>query len=455
MLKRFINLFSSEGSGAGSVIPRSKHAISNQNISRNAIKVIERLHQANYEAYLVGGGVRDLLLDGRPKDFDVATNATPEQVRKLFRSARIVGRRFRIVHVRYGREIIEVTTFRSHHNENEGKANESAQSADGMLLRDNVYGDIQSDAERRDFTINALYYDPQSGDILDHTRGMQDIGNRLLRVIGDPETRFKEDPVRMLRAVRFAAKLGFSIDAKTAAPIQPLAAMLDNIPSARLWDESLKLFMSGYATAIFHLLLEHNLFRHLFPGSAEQIDNPTSMAFFEKAMINTDKRIRADKRVTPAFIFAVLLWPAIDKRRRELMSEGAQGMQAFHTAQQQVLQRQINRIAIPKRFTSTMREIWDLQPALPRRAGKRAYRTLEHPRFRAAYDFLLLREEAGENHQGLGQWWTRFQSADEATREEMINGLQNQPQSRRRRSSSSRRGKSNSSSDSSSNPTSA
>ncbi|BFM06067.1 polynucleotide adenylyltransferase PcnB [Halioxenophilus aromaticivorans] len=425
MLKRFISLFTGDSTSSGKVvIPHSKHSIANNDVSRNAIKVIERLQQADFEAYLVGGGVRDLLLDGHPKDFDVATNATPEQVRKLFRNSRIIGRRFRIVHVRYGREVIEVTTFRSHHQEGSGKSQESHQSDEGMLLRDNVYGDLQSDAERRDFTINALYYDPVSRDILDYTRGVNDIDARMLRIIGDPATRFKEDPVRMLRAVRFAAKLGFEIEPKTAAPIADLASMLQNIPAARLWDESMKLFMSGYSTAIFHQMVERDLFKYLFPGSASHIANPQTMAFFENAMLNTDKRIRADKRVTPAFIFAVLLWPAVVTRQDELMAEGSStALQAAHQAQQQVLQAQLNVISIPKRFTSVMREIWDLQAALPRRNGRRAYRTLEQQRFRAAYDFLLLREQSGEDHQGLGAWWTEFQFADEEKREQLIAAL--------------------------------
>jgi len=455
MLKRFINLFTGENSGRGkTVIPHGKHSISTGDISKSAIKVIEKLQETNFQAYLVGGGVRDLLLEGHPKDFDVATDATPEQVRKLFRNSRIVGRRFRIVHVRFGREVIEVTTFRSHHSNEAGdSSDDSVRSEEGMLLRDNVYGDIRSDAQRRDFTVNALYYDPLSRSILDYTHGMQDINQRLLRIIGDPATRFKEDPVRMLRAARFAAKLGFAVEPKTAAPIPKLGAMLENIPSARLWDESLKLFMSGYSTATFHQLLDHDLFRHLFPGCAEQLSEATVKALFENAMLNTDKRIRSDKRVTPAFIFAVLLWPEIAKRQQDLLADGSlTPIQAAQQAQQQVLQRQLRVIAIPKRFTMTMREIWDLQAALPRRSGRRAFRTLEHPRFRAAYDFLLLREQSGEDHQGLGAWWTEFQSSDETQREKMAAEQQDTSRNkrgrrpRRRRSNNSRAGQDASSS---------
>ncbi|WP_317931837.1 polynucleotide adenylyltransferase PcnB [Halioxenophilus sp. WMMB6] len=425
MLKRFINLFTGDsGKRTQTIIPKGKHLLSNKDISHSALKVIDRLNEANFQAYLVGGGVRDLLLGGHPKDFDVATDATPEQVRKLFRNSRIVGRRFRIVHVRYGREIIEVTTFRSHHQHEHVGEGTASRSAEGMLLRDNVYGDIRSDAERRDFTVNALYFHPKSAEILDFTQGAKDIERRLLRIIGDPTTRFKEDPVRMLRAVRFAAKLGFQIEEKTAAPIYKLGGLLDNIPSARLWDECLKLLMAGYSTAVFRQLLERDLFRHLFPGVAEQIaKNDQVVVLIENAMANTDKRIRADKRVTPAFIFAVMLWPEIVERQQKLVDSGVNFSQAAIQAQQQVLQKQLNRVAIPKRFTSTMREIWDLQSQLPRRSGMRAYRTLEHPRFRAAYDFLLLREQSGENHQGLGLWWTEFQFADADTREAMIKAL--------------------------------
>lgn len=437
MLKRFLGLFSGDKDSASRescVIPRDQHSISSSDISRNAVKVIDRLQQDGFQAYLVGGGVRDLLLDGHPKDFDVATDATPEQVKKIFRNGRIVGRRFRIVHVRFGREIIEVTTFRSHHQEDSEESHAASRSEEGMLLRDNVYGDIQSDAERRDFTVNALYYNPATGEILDYTQGVRDINQRLLRIIGEPKTRFKEDPVRMLRAVRFSAKLGFAIEPKTAAPIPELANLLDNIPSARLWDESLKLFMSGYSTAIYRLMCEQGLFQHLFPGSAEQLRQQNlSGAFFESAMVNTDKRIRSDKRVTPAFIFAVLLWPEIAERQKRIQDQGKPPAEAAKQAQQEVLQRQLQRISIPKRFTATMREIWDLQPLLAQRGSRRAYRTLEQPRFRAAYDFLLLREQSGEDHQGLGQWWTDFQATDEAGREALIKALPPASRGNRRR----------------------
>lgn len=436
MLKRLINLFTgAKDSSKSTVYKNSDHNLSSEKVSQAALKVIQRLADSNHQAYLVGGGVRDVLLDGDPKDFDVATDATPEQVRRLFRNSRIVGRRFRIVHVRFGREIIEVTTFRSDHTGEEDQKL-SSRSEDGMLLRDNVFGDIESDARRRDFTVNALYFSPITNEIFDFTGGVNDINDKTLRIIGDPQTRFKEDPVRMLRAVRFSAKLGFTIESKTAAPIKSLAPAITQVSSARLWDESLKLFMSGYSLPIFHKLEEFGLFAQLFPGSAEQVQARASFrVFFENAMANTDTRIRSGKRVTPAFIYAVLLWPEIEARIETLKAEKLTPAEATHQAYQQVLSRQCQFISIPKRFSTTMREIWDLQARLPRRAGQRAFRIMEHPRFRAAYDFLLLREQSGEDHQGLGQWWTDFQNANDVNREKMAN----EQHSRGRNNSNSRR----------------
>ncbi len=430
MLKRLINLFTgSNDSSKSSVVPASQHHISSKQISQAAHKVIHRLMDSNYQAFLVGGGVRDLLLEGSPKDFDVATNATPEQVRKLFRNSRIIGRRFRIVHVRFGREIIEVTTFRNDHTDD--KDNNASKSEDGMLLRDNVFGDIETDARRRDFTINALYYNPHSGDIFDYTGGFEDIHHKTLRIIGDPVTRFKEDPVRMLRAVRFSSKLNFDIEPKTSAPISEQAQSISQVSSARLWDESLKLFMSGYSTSIYQQLIDFGLFKTLFPGSFEQIqNNPQVHTFFENAMRNTDRRIQSGKRVTPAFIYAVLLWPEIQDRQKQLIADRVPPLEASHQAYQQVLSRQIQLISIPKRFSTTMREIWDLQARLPKRAGQRALRTLEHAKFRAAYDFLLLREQSGEDHHGLGQWWTDFQNADPVAREKMADAQHRQRKNR-------------------------
>ena len=404
---------SDSGVAKKKVYSRGQHDVSRRHISSGALKVMSRLNQAGYEAYLVGGGVRDLLLGGQPKDFDVATSATPEQVKRLFRGSRIIGRRFRIVHVRMGREMIETTTFRAHHSEG-NKRNESSQSDSGMLLRDNVYGDIASDAARRDFTINALYYTIDGFELHDFCNGLHDIKHRTLRMIGDPATRYREDPVRMLRALRFAAKLGFSIEAKTASPIGHHGELLRDISPSRLFDELLKLFMAGSATATFELLRDYDLLRHLLPSTAQHIEhNKSHLKLIQQTMLNTDKRIRAEKRVTPAFIFAALLWPAMLAEQKNLvLKKKMSPLQAQTQAAHKVIADQLAHTAIPKRFTSVMREIWDLQLRLPRRNGNRAERSFEHPRFRAAYDFVLLREETGEDLQGLGSWWTKYQETD-------------------------------------------
>lgn len=437
MLKRLLHFITPDsGKLQHHIIPREKHNLSKRNISRAALKVMERLQEEGYEGYLVGGGVRDGLLGGHPKDFDVATNATPEQVKRLFRNSRIIGRRFKIVHVRFGREIIEVTTFRGHHDDSKD-SKRSKQSSDGMLLRDNVYGDIRSDALRRDFTINALYYTSDHSVIHDYTGGMQDLARRKLRMIGDPQTRYQEDPVRMLRAVRFAAKLDFEIEKKTAAPIFQQAQLLGNIPSARLFDETLKLFMGGKAKDTFFGLQEYGLLHYLIPVAAAEISggNPITNKLYAQALENTDKRIRNNQRVTPAFLYAALLWPAVVKEQQRLEQDGEHPVKAHHEAAQNIISSQIQHTAIPKRFTQAMREIWDMQSRLPRRQGKQAERLVEHQRFRAAYDFLLLREQAGEDHQGLGQWWTDYQDADEASREAMVAQLSRNgsPSKRKRR----------------------
>ncbi|WP_199775477.1 polynucleotide adenylyltransferase PcnB [Microbulbifer pacificus] len=403
------------------VVPRSEHSLSRRDVSRAALTVMKRLQESGFEAYIVGGGVRDLLLGGHPKDFDVATDATPEQARQLFRGSRIVGRRFRILHARIGREVIEVTTFRGHHSD--GEEHEAQQSEHGMLLRDNVYGDLESDAIRRDFTVNALYYTTNGFEIHDYTGGLRDIEQRLIRMIGDPETRYKEDPVRMLRAVRFAAKLDFDIEPATAAPLKELAPLLRNIAPARLFDEVLKLLMSGHGERTFELLRQYHLWQHLFPDNARLLDNPEALALTRQALRNTDTRIREDLRVTPAFLYAALLWPGVNSEQQFLESKGIPPVPALAQAAQKITSNQLVHTAIPKRFTMPMREIWDMQSRLPRRAGERAFRLMELPKFRAAYDFLLLREDSGEIPAGLGQWWTEFQQADEEQRLQMVRDL--------------------------------
>ena len=431
------------------ILTSRQHSLHRDDLSRHAVSVVERLQQAGYQAYVVGGCVRDLLLELEPKDYDVATSATPEQVRAEFRNARVIGRRFKLVHVHFGREIIEVATFRANHpEEDEDEASHlAARNESGRILRDNVYGTLEDDAQRRDFTINALYYDPTTERILDHTHGVHDIRNRLIRLIGDPEQRYQEDPVRMLRAVRFAAKLDFEIEQHSAEPIVDLADLLDDVPAARLFDEIIKLFLSGKAERTFELLLEHDLFAPLFPASAEALeDNPEyAGTLIRNALVNTDLRIAQGKPVTPAFLFAALLWPALPARVEENQARGLPPIPAMQEAAHGLIWEQCQRTAIPKRFSMPMREIWDMQERLPRRQGRRADQLLDNPRFRAGYDFLLLRESAGEQTGGLGDWWTDYQEANESERRNMIRGLSSKDTAgsaprKRRRSGGRKRG---------------
>lgn len=427
------------------VIPQQEHGINERLISHAALKVMRGLHAAGYEAYLVGGGVRDLLLEGKPKDFDVATNARPEQVKTVFRSARIIGRRFQIVHVRFGREIIEVTTFRGSHKDapknikaNDKQGSNRALSSDkGILLRDNVYGDLESDALRRDFTVNALYYDCKTQEVIDYTQGMRDLKQRRLTIIGNAQTRYKEDPVRMLRAVRFTCKLGFTMESDTEKNIHDHSDYLAEIPSARLFEEVLKLFTSGYATASLHRLSDFSLLEHLFPGLDQCMKEGSEFdtRFAEDATTNTDKRIRQGKSITPAFIYAAFLWLPLQAAMRQLREENARitTNEALYQAAQGVISQQLAITSIPKRFLIPMREIWNLQYRFEKRGGKRATSYLNNPRFRAAYDFLLLREQAGEQTGGLGEWWTRFQFASQEDQEAMVNALEPERKQRRRR----------------------
>lgn len=430
------------------VVSREDHNISRRDISPNALKVLYRLNDAGYQAFLVGGGVRDLLLRGHPKDFDISTDATPEQVREVFRNSRVVGRRFKIAHVRFGQEIIEVTTFRAHHEieteveEGESRKHirdlDSAHSSTGMILRDNVYGSINEDALRRDFTVNALYYTTNGFWLLDFVDGLRDIEQRLIRMIGDPETRYREDPVRILRAIRLAAKLDFNIHKDTEAPIAKLATLLESISPARLFDETVKLFTNGQSEATFDLLRRYRVADYLFKPTLACLKDPhnSDNKLIRLALQNTDKRLAEGKSVTPAFLYAALLWPPMMAQLREQFGERQAPIAAMQEAATDVIMEQLRYTAIPKRFTAVIREIWELQWRLQPGSRRQIESAISHPRFRAAYDFLLLREAAGEPTNGAGAWWTEFQLTDHAGQDAMIEGLQavkSAPRKRRRK----------------------
>jgi poly(A) polymerase len=469
------------------VIPRSEHSISRSAISPNALKVLYRLKDAGYQGFLVGGAVRDLLLGIRPKDFDVATNALPEEVRRLFRNCRLIGRRFRLAHVHFGNEIIEVATFRAAaaperedaeeldaEADNEGIAaggpaeegadegldpgadlraptnpdRSSARRAaefvapsdsehrafdqSGRILRDNIYGTIEEDVWRRDFAANGLYYNIDDFSIWDFVDGVSDVRARRLKLIGDPETRYREDPVRMLRAVRFAAKLDFSFEPKTEEPIRKLAYLLDGVPPARLFDECLKLFLSGFGAKSYRLLRQYGLFEHLFPMSAAAFALPPysyAQEMLERGLINTDERIAADKPVTPTFLFAVLLWSAVLRELNERQAGPAPDIAMLMQACDTVLRAQQSRVAIPRRFGIPMRELLMLQPRFNRRSGVKSLSLLQHPRFRAAYDFLLLRAQVGVADPELAKWWTDIQVLPQEERVALVQSRPAEPAS--------------------------
>ncbi|MGI9276152.1 MAG: polynucleotide adenylyltransferase PcnB [Endozoicomonas sp.] len=416
-------------------IPRERHPVSRKEISENALKVLYRLNSNGYEAYLVGGCIRDIYLGLHPKDFDVATNATPEQVRKLFRNSRIIGRRFKLVHILFGREMIEVATFRASHNEENHSLDKSRHSDSGRILRDNVYGSMEDDALRRDFTVNALYYTGTDYSIIDFCGGIRDIEKQTLRLIGDPVRRYHEDPVRMLRAIRFAAKLNFKMDKGTSAPIFDLGHLLRDIPSARMFDEVLKLLQSGQGEKTFDLLREYGLLAHLFPATEQCLisDDDHTEALIRSALRSTDKRIAREKPVTPAFLFAALLWSPMQRLARDIREQGVPPIPALQQAAMTVIENQCAHTAIPKRFTMTVRDIWDMQFRLERRQKKNIDSLLAHPKFRAAYDFLVLREESGEQLNGAGQWWTELQETTEIDRDSMVHSLRNESGDGRRR----------------------
>ena len=377
--------------------------------------------------------MRDLLLGREPKDFDVATDASPEDMRQLFRNCRLIGRRFRLAHVHFGREIIEVATFRGS-PASEGKGDHAHQ--DGRITRDNVYGTLEEDAVRRDFTVNSLYYTTEDFSVVDYTGGVADLNKGVLRMIGDPATRYREDPVRILRVVRFAASLGFRIHADTEAPIRDLAHLLGDIPPARLYEETLKLFHGGYAAQCFELLRHYDVLRHLFPETDKCLNEDSGGlpgALVVQALANTDDRIAQEKSVTPGFLFAVLLWEPLQRIAARYLEQGMSEIQAMETAGYDALGSQAQRVTIPRRFGGMTRDVWALQPRLLRRRGKQPYRLLEHPRFRAAYDFLLLRAEVGEALSTEAEWWTKFIDATDEERSAMLESNHGAGSGRRRR----------------------
>ncbi len=394
------------------VVGADEHPVTRKLIGRNALKVLDRLNENGHRACLVGGGVRDALVGLKPKDFDVATDASPEQVRALFRNSRIIGRRFRLVHVVYGREIIEVATFRAAHDAGEG--GEVASS--GRIVRDNVYGTIEEDAIRRDFSVNGLYWDVADGSIVDYVGGLDDVEARVFRLIGDPLVRCEEDPVRVLRAVRLAAKLNFSIEASTLGAMQEVSSELGKTAPARLFDEVLKLFQGGYAEASFDAVRDHDLLQHLFPALQKRFDrlDESSAAQLESllraALVNTDRRVSEGKPITPAYLLAFMLWPEVEEAALAAIEQGEQVHDAIHAAAEEALSEQVRATSIPKRFSGPMKEIWQMQPRLERNHGTRALSLMEDRRFRAAYDFLCLRATIDPELEAVAEWWTEVQT---------------------------------------------
>lgn len=421
------------------VIPRAEHCISREHINPHALKVLYRLHQAGFMACLVGGCVRDLLLGRQPKDFDVATDARPEEVRRLFKNCRLIGRRFRLAHIIFGHEIIEVATFRTHHDGGELEHGKSRD--DGMIIRDNVFGNIEDDVWRRDFTVNALYYNIADFSVIDYTSGMDDIAAKQLRIIGDPDKRFVEDPVRLLRAVRLAGKLHFTIHTQTEHVISRHSHLLEHVSPARLFQETLKLFHEGATIRAFHLLQKYHLLNSLFSQTAACLDQPQTKQLVEQALSGTDQRVQEDKKVSSSFVLSALLWRPILQHASHAEHDGLPPYPALEKGLKTVIEKQLKQLAIPRRITIAIREIVILQHHFQQRRGNRPWRTLEHPRFRAAYDLLLLRAESGENIKELADWWTQFQAADHPTRESLLREINHNKRPVRRRRPQARRHK--------------
>ena len=414
------------------IIPKEKHGIGREAISYGSRKVCEALQERGYKAYVVGGAVRDLLLGIRPKDFDVATDAHPEEVHRVFRRSRLIGRRFKLVHALFGDETVEVSTFRAR------TASETDEH--GRVLRDNIYGTLEDDAIRRDFTINALYYDPAAETILDYHNGMRDLQHKSVRIVGDARSRYREDPIRMLRAVRFAAKTGFSIDERTRKPIRELAPLLENVPPSRVYEEMQKLLLSGHAATALRQLRSEGLHHGLLPLLDVIFEQPMGERFVRLALEETDRRVRAGKGVSPAYLFAALLWHEVLAAWKKAQAAGLKPIPALFKAMDAVLDIQTDKLAIPRRFTAVMKEIWALQPRFEQRSGRRPFALLVHEKFRAGFDFLVMRSASGEAPAELAQWWERFQRAGEAERAAMLLAPQPGEHKRRRRRRRGRKG---------------
>jgi poly(A) polymerase len=427
LIKKFIRRVFRLGSGSEPrTTPKEQHGLGREAISHGSRKVCEVLQQRGYQAYVVGGAVRDLLLGFRPKDFDVATDADPEEVHRLFRRSRLIGRRFKLVHVLFGEETVEVSTFRAR--------TVSETDEHGRVVRDNVYGTREDDAIRRDFTVNALYYDPSSETILDYHNGLRDLKRKSVRIIGDARARYREDPVRMLRAARFAAKLDFAIDERTRKPIRDLAHLLENVPPSRVYEEMQKLLLSGHAATSLRQLRDEGLHHGLLPLLDVIFEQPMGERFVMLALEQTDERVRAGKPVSPAFLFASLLWHEVLGAWKKAQQRGLKSIPALFQAMDAVLDIQTDKLAIPRRFTAVMKEIWAMQPRFEQRSGRRPFALLMQEKFRAGFDFLVLRAASGEVSQELAQWWEKFQHAGEDQRNTML--LSPQPgeqRSRRRR----------------------
>jgi poly(A) polymerase len=414
------------------IVPRQSHTISKHDLSENVLKILNRLISSGFQAYLVGGSVRDMLLSKKPKDFDVATNATPQEVRKIFNNARIIGRRFKIVHVVFQRDIIEVATFRG----NDPSHHERHLSDEGMLLSDNVYGTIEEDAFRRDFTINSLYYSLEDASIIDFTAGFKDIQNKMIRLIGDPVTRYQEDPVRILRAIRFSAKLNFHIHPDTEKPIQDSVQLLQNISSGRLFDELTKMFQCGSSVSVYEMLKKYNILSILSPSffALSKLKPHPIESFLQLGLHSTDDRIADGKTITPAFIFAILLWHPFNHQMNYLIeNESLLPIDALQKAMSKTLSDQCKITAIPKRFTQAIQEIWLLQFRFSKRIGKKPYLIIQHPRYRAAYDFLHIRSLIKEVPLDLVKWWDKFYLSNDEKREIMIKQLSNTNPSKRKK----------------------